>query len=65
MIDKKGKRDWTTLKYLKNQIFRRDYIINKDGRYKGIPKRTHAGGAWLDGYSDHLPVVVYLVKERQ
>lgn len=65
MIDKKGKRDWTTLKYLKNQIFRRDYIINKDGRYKGIPKRTHAGGAWLDGYSDHLPVVVHLVKERQ
>ena len=65
MIDKGGKKDFSTLKFFKNQIFRRDYIINKEGRYKGIPKRTHAGGAWLDGYSDHLPVVVYLVKERQ
>lgn len=65
MIDKNGKRDYSTLKFWTNQIFRRDYIINKEGRYKGIPKRTHAGGAWLDGYSDHLPVIVYLVKEQQ
>ena len=26
-------------------------------------KRTTAGGVWLDGYSDHLPVVVYVAKE--
>ena len=23
-----------------------------------------AGGRWLNGYSDHLPVVMYLVKEK-
>jgi hypothetical protein len=37
--------------------------MQTEGKYKGGTKRTHAGGVWLDGYSDHLPVVVYLTKE--
>ena len=65
MVNRNGKRDFSTLKYWKNQIFRRDYLINSEGRYKGTPKRTHAGGIWLDGFSDHLPVVVYLAKEQK
>lgn len=62
--DKKSK-DYTTLKFFQNQVFRRDYLFQTEGKYKGNPKRTTAGGQWLDGYSDHLPVVVYLLKERQ
>jgi endonuclease/exonuclease/phosphatase family metal-dependent hydrolase len=54
-----------TLKYFKHQIFRRDYLFQKEGKYKGNTLRTHAGGAWLDGYSDHLPTVVYLMKEKK
>ncbi|MDO4161036.1 MAG: endonuclease/exonuclease/phosphatase family protein [Prevotellaceae bacterium] len=65
MIDLKGKKDYSTLKFFANQIFRRDYLFQTEGKYKGNPKRTHAGGVWLDGYSDHLPVVVYLVKEQK
>lgn len=65
MVNKGGNKDFSTLKFWKNQIFRRDYLINSEGRYKGTPKRTHASGIWLDGYSDHLPVVVYLVKEQK
>ena len=65
LVNADGKKDFSTLKFWKNQIFRRDYLMNTEGRYKGTPKRTHAGGIWLDGYSDHLPVVVYLVKEQQ
>ena len=63
-IDRKGERNYSSLTYLKCQVFRRDYLIQQEGKYKGNPKRTHAGGVWLDGYSDHLPVVVYLVKEQ-
>ncbi|MBR2881177.1 MAG: endonuclease/exonuclease/phosphatase family protein [Prevotella sp.] len=59
------KKDYSTLKYLKNQIFTRDYLFQQEGKYKGNPKRTHAGGSWLDGYSDHLPTIVYLVKEQK
>jgi hypothetical protein len=65
LLNQKGKKDFSTLKYWKNQIFRRDYLFQTEGKYKGSPKRTSAGGVWLDGYSDHLPVVVYLLKEKK
>ena len=65
LLNKKGKKDFSTLKFYKHQIFRRDYLFQTEGKYKGAPKRTHAGGSWLDGYSDHLPVVVYLLKEQK
>lgn len=65
MLNTKGKKDFSSLKFFKNEIFHRDYLFQTDGPYKGIPKRTTAGGVWLDGYSDHLPVVVYLVKEKK
>lgn len=65
ILDREGKKDYSSLKYWKCQIFRRNYLFQTEGRYKGNPKRTHAGGVWLDGYSDHLPTIVYLVKEQK
>lgn len=65
MLNQNGKHDFSLLKYWKCQIFSRDYLFQTEGKYKGSPKRTTAGGVWLDGYSDHLPVVVYLVKEKK
>jgi endonuclease/exonuclease/phosphatase family metal-dependent hydrolase len=64
MINKGNSKDFTTLKYWKSQIFRRDYLFQESGPYKGNTKRTTAGGVWLDGYSDHLPVVAYFVKQQ-
>ena len=64
LLNKSGQKDYATLKYWKSQIVRRDYLFQTEGQYKGAPKRTHASGVWLDGYSDHLPVVVYLVKRQ-
>jgi len=63
LLDRKGRKDYRELTYLKHNVFRRDYLLQQDGKYKGNPLRTKAGGVWLDGFSDHLPVVVYLVKE--
>lgn len=62
LLNQKGRKDFSTLKYISHQIFRRDYLFQDSGKYKGNTKRTTAGGVWLDGYSDHLPVVVYLAK---
>ena len=59
------KRDYSELRFFKHQIFRRDYLFQTEGKYKGNPKRTHAGGQWLNGFSDHLPTVVYLLKEQK
>ena len=65
LLHQEGADDYGTLKLRRHQIFRRDYLFQKDGRYKGNTLRTHAGGVWLDGYSDHLPTVVYLMKEQR
>ncbi len=59
----KGEKDYSTLKFYSNHIFHRDYLMQTEGKYKGTPKRTSAGGVWLNGYSDHLPVVAYFIKE--
>jgi len=65
LLNKKGEKDFSTLKFWKNQIQRMPYLFQTEGKYKGSPKRTSAGGVWLDGFSDHLPVCVYLVKEQK
>ncbi len=64
LLNPKGSKDYRTLKYWKNEIQRMPYLFQTEGAYKGSTKRTTAGGVWLDGFSDHLPVVVYLVKEQ-
>ena len=65
LLDQKKKKDYRTLKYFAHQIFHRDYLFQKEGKYKGSSLRTHAGGVWLNGYSDHFPTVVYVVKEAK
>jgi hypothetical protein len=57
--------DRSTLKYFKSEIFNKDFLKQSSGKYKGYPLRTHAQGRYLNGYSDHLPVIVYLVKEAK
>lgn len=51
------------LAYCGHQVFRRDYLIQGPGPYWGSPLRTTGDGKWLNGYSDHLPTVVYLQKQ--
>ncbi|MBQ7472377.1 MAG: endonuclease/exonuclease/phosphatase family protein [Prevotella sp.] len=65
LLNQKNQKDYSSLKYVKHQIFKRDYLFQSDGKYKHNPLRTHAGGVWLDGFSDHLPVVVYVAKEKK
>ena len=62
LLNRDGQDDVSSLKLCGHQVFRRDYLIQQSGTYWGNTLRTHAGGQWLDGYSDHLPTLVYLVK---
>ena len=62
MLDVDGKKEYKELTLYGYHIFKRDYLLQQEGKYKGSPKRTHAGGVWLNGFSDHLPTVTYLVK---
>lgn len=52
-------------KFYKTSVFDKDFLKRDSGRYKGYPFRTFAGGAYINGYSDHLPVYMYLIKELE
>ncbi|MDE5788737.1 MAG: endonuclease/exonuclease/phosphatase family protein [Bacteroidaceae bacterium] len=65
LLDPKGRKDYRHLTLYNWHIFRRDYLMQQEGKYKGAPLRTHAAGVWLNGYSDHLPTVTYLIKEMK
>ena len=49
-------------KYYGN-IFRRHYMVQQEGQYKGYPLRTYVGNNFQGGYSDHFPTLIYLAKE--
>ena len=57
---KDKKNGW---KFWKAGIYNKPYLINKEGRYKGYPFRSFAGGRFLGGYSDHFAVYAYLIRE--
>lgn len=48
--------------FKKQVIFKRDYMLEKTGRYKGYPKRTYNGNVYAGGYSDHFPTYIVLMK---
>jgi len=56
-------KEETGFKLYKTRVFDKDFLKNETGRYKGYPKRTHAGGVYQAGYSDHFPVYLFLTKE--
>ncbi|WP_253916349.1 endonuclease/exonuclease/phosphatase family protein [Lentimicrobium sp. S6] len=55
--------DRSTWTYFKSEIFKKPYMINQEGKYKGYPKRSFVGNKFQGGYSDHFPVYMYLVRE--
>lgn len=57
--------DRNTFKFWKAEVFNRDFLIQQEGQYKGYPLRTFSGNAFLNGYSDHFPVLIYLIKYFQ
>ncbi len=56
-------KDYSTFRFYKAGIFDKNYLINKKGRWKGYPFRSFADGGFTNGFSDHFPVFVYVIKE--
>ncbi len=42
-----------------------DFLMDTEGARQNYPKRTYSGGVFLNGYSDHFPTEIFLVKERK
>ena len=61
MNEKLESGKWT---YWKSQIFNKPFLTVQEGKDKGTPLRTHKGGVWQDGYGDHYPTMIYLIKQK-
>ena len=55
--------DYSSYRFWKAGIFNKAYLSNKRGRWEGYPFRSFADGGFTNGFSDHFPVYVYLIKE--
>ncbi|TXG36916.1 endonuclease/exonuclease/phosphatase family protein [Seonamhaeicola maritimus] len=55
--------DTSSLRYYKANIFNAGFLTHSRGKYKGYPFRSWSNGSFSNGYSDHYPVYVYLIKE--
>ena len=45
------------------RIFNEGYMRQTEGNFAGYPMRSYVGDAYQEGFSDHYPVFVILVKE--
>jgi hypothetical protein len=55
----KGKRDYSVSG---TGVMKSKMLLEKEGQYAGHPFRSYAGNTYLGGYSDHLPVYIYLTR---
>jgi exonuclease III len=56
-------KDYSTYKMYKTNVFNPQYLTTQTGKYKGYPHRSFAGNNFINGYSDHYPVYMYLIKK--
>lgn len=56
-------KDYSTYQFYKAGIYNKYYLTTNRGRWKGYPFRSWGDGGFTDGFSDHFPVYVYLIKE--
>ncbi len=59
------KRDYSSYKMYKVIVFNPQYLTTQSGKYKGYPHRSFAGPNFIDGYSDHYPVYMYLIRTHK
>jgi hypothetical protein len=58
------KKNEDKLFYFKAEIYNPAYLSNASGKYKGYPKRSFVNNKFTNGYSDHYPVYITLIKKN-
>lgn len=53
----------STYKVARAEVYAPDYLITKEGSFKGYPFRSWSGDKFTGGYSDHFPVFTIVQKE--
>lgn len=50
------------LHYWKAQVNNFDFLKDSEGQRQNYPLRTYSGGVFLNGYSDHFPTEIFLIR---
>lgn len=58
LVDAKGHK-W---QFYRADVLNHDFLKDTQGNRQGYPLRTYASGSYLNGYSDHFPTEVFLIR---
>ncbi len=58
-------KESSRLLFYSAHVFNKTFLMQPEGRFKGYPLRTYVGDTYMEGYSDHFPVFIYLIKEKK
>ncbi len=56
--------DYSRFTFFKAGIFNENFLVTPSGQYKGYPFRSYSNGSFTGGYSDHFPVYLMLIKDK-
>lgn len=56
------RKEYDSFRFWKARIYRKPFMVQPTGAYKGYPLRNSNGQV---GYSDHFPVYLYLIREKE
>ena len=48
----------------KVRVFKPQYLTTQTGKFKGYPFRSFTYSGFINGYSDHYPIYMYLIKNN-
>lgn len=51
--------------FYRADVLNKDFLKDTEGSRQGYPRRTFASGAYLNGFSDHFPTEVLLIRYQQ
>lgn len=54
--------DDTKWHFYRADVLNKDFLKDTEGNRMGYPLRTYSGGTFLNGYSDHFPTEIFLIR---
>ena len=58
-------KDFSSYSFYKAAVYNPQFLMTPTGQYKGYPFRSFGSGGFTNGYSDHFPVYVLLLKQLE
>lgn len=63
LVNKKGSY-FENYKLYQAHIFNKRFLTTQKGKFKGYPFRSFSNGSYAGGYSDHYPVYIHLIRQK-